>query len=231
MAESLPLGVVFDIDDTLFLERDYVKSGFRAVAQHAAGFGVVSAEEAFALLWDGFLAGVRGSSFNALLEAFPQLAAHFEIPELVAIYREHKPDIVILPEMLALLQELKAAGAKLGAISDGPLASQDAKAAALKVAAYCDPVILTDALGREYWKPHRKAFEMIARAWGLPPGRLVYIGDNPSKDFHAPHDLGWASIRFRVPEQVRYDMPHDEVPPSFEATSVAQVRAWLLQRL
>ena len=59
--------MILDLDDTLFLERDYVLSGLRAVGEHVAttygrtGFGDV----AVAL----FEAGVRGDTFNRALVA------------------------------------------------------------------------------------------------------------------------------------------------------------------
>ena len=65
------LGVVFDLDDTLYLERDYVKSGFRAVAKTAVKHTGTSADEAFNFLWNEFTAGVRGSSFNRPVRALP----------------------------------------------------------------------------------------------------------------------------------------------------------------
>ena len=85
------LGVVFDLDDTLYLERDYVKSGFRAVAETAVQGSGVGAAEAFDFLWDGFLEGSRGSSFDALLERYPELAQNVEVVALVKRYREHAP--------------------------------------------------------------------------------------------------------------------------------------------
>ena len=227
---SPKLGVVFDLDDTLYLERDYVKSGFRAVAETAVQGTDVSADEAFSFLWHEFTAGVRGSSFNALLERYPELAQRVDVPALVRGYREHAPDITYLPGMRELLDELKA-GVPLAIISDGPLVSQAAKAKALKVSLYADPVVLTDAWGQDFWKPHVRAFEHVAAAFGLLPEQLVYIGDNPLKDFHAPTALGWRSVRLRLPGQVREALPHDEMPPTKEVGSVAALRSYLLDLL
>ena len=223
------LGVVFDLDDTLYLERDYVRSGFRAVAETAAQGTSVSADEAFDFLWLEFTAGVRGSSFNALLARYPELTQ--DVPALVRCYREHAPDIAYLPGIEALLDELKNAGMSLAVISDGPLVSQAAKANALNVSLYADPVVLTDAWGQDFWKPHVRAFEHVAAAFGLPPEQLVYIGDNPVKDFHAPTALGWRSVRLRLPGQVREALPHDETPPTEEVRSVGELRDYLLRVL
>ncbi|ADI15540.1 HAD family hydrolase [Truepera radiovictrix] len=227
----MTLGIAFDLDDTLYLERDYVKSGFRAVAAHVAAGDRALEERAFGILWQDFVQGVRGRAFNRLLAALPELEGRCSITELVACYREHTPAITFLPGVEAALCELRARGARLAVISDGPLVSQAAKAAALGVARYADPVILTDAWGQRYWKPHARAFEAVAEAFALPPERLVYVGDNPEKDFHAPARLGWRSVRLRLPEQVRHHLPHEAVPPTFEVTSVAALREQLLALL
>jgi len=228
---TLALGAVFDLDDTLYLERDYVSSGFRAVAEYAVQGTELAAEEAFTFLWEQFLAGVRGATFNALLARYPALSGRRGVMELVRCYRDHAPHIDYLPGAEALLQELGTRGVRLAVISDGPLVSQAAKAEALGVARYADPVILTDAWGEDFWKPHIRAFEAVAAAFELPPERLVYIGDNPTKDFHAPTRLGWQSVRLRLPGQVRETLPHGEVPPTWEAASVAALREGLLRLL
>lgn len=225
---TAPLGVAFDLDDTLYLERDYVKSGFRAVAEHVAAGDGGLAERAFVLMWEGFLGGARGTTFNTLLATFPELGERHAITELVACYREHAPSIDFLPGAEDLLLELQTRGVRLAVISDGPLVSQAAKAAALGVSRYAEPVVLTDAWGHSYWKPHARAFETVAEAFGLPPERLLYVGDNPEKDFHAPTRLGWRSVRLKLPEQVRHHLPHTEMPPTFEVTSVAALRERLL---
>ena len=120
------LGVVFDMDDTLYFERDYVKSGFQAVAARVAERSKVSGADAFALLWGHFEAGTRGTTFNELLARYPELGESFTVPDLIAIYREHAPMIDLLPEMERLLLELRTHHIPLGVITDGPYVSQRA---------------------------------------------------------------------------------------------------------
>ena len=50
--------IVLDLDDTLYLERDYVRSGFTHVAYLEAR-GLANSAEVFAFLWAGFEAGER----------------------------------------------------------------------------------------------------------------------------------------------------------------------------
>ena len=59
--------LVFDLDDTLYLERDFVVSGFREVA-HVLG-RLIGTEEirVFRFMWSLFENGSRGKIFNQAL--------------------------------------------------------------------------------------------------------------------------------------------------------------------
>ena len=221
------VGVVFDMDDTLYLERDYVRSGFQAVAADVGARSDVREQDAFTLMWDLFESGTRGTTFNDLLERYPELSETHSVADLVKRYREHAPTIDLLPEMKALLIELQEKAVPTGVITDGPYVSQRAKADALQLERYVDTVILTDTWGRDYWKPHPRAFEKAGEDLSLAPEQLIYIGDNPTKDFHAPAQLGWRSVRLRLPEQLRFNLEPDYVRPT-EVRSVAALREYLL---
>ena len=57
--------VTFDLDDTLYAERDYVRSGYQAVARHLQA--TLADDRPFAAwLWDRFLAGESAGAFDAL---------------------------------------------------------------------------------------------------------------------------------------------------------------------
>jgi putative hydrolase of the HAD superfamily len=188
--------VVFDIDDTLYLERDYVKSGFLAVDEFVrARFGVSGFGDA---AWAAFERGVRGTTFNDALAQCGVTPNADDLTALVAAYREHAPRISLLPDAAACLSSLEGRVA-MAAISDGPLASQQNKAAALGLARWCDPVLLTAALGADRGKPHPFAFEEVERLTGFRGEGCLYVADNPAKDFAGPRSLGWRTIRVRRP--------------------------------
>jgi putative hydrolase of the HAD superfamily len=186
-----PTCIVWDVDDTLYLERDYVRSGFRAVgealeASHGvAGFG----EQAWAL----FQAGVRGDTFNRAAEALGLTDP--PIGWMVEVYRTHRPHIRLCPDAVACLETLSHL--PMAAVTDGPEASQRAKVEALGVHAFATPVVLTATLGHGMGKPHPASFETVMRAVGGPAQRFVYVADNPAKDFVAPTSLGWRTVRLR----------------------------------
>lgn len=184
--------VVVDIDDTLYLEREYVRSGFRAVARHLEE--VHRAPGAFDLLWREFSMGRRGDTFDRALRELG-LSEHL-VPELVTVYREHAPEISLLPDARAFLERLRGERL-LAAVSDGPLASQSKKAARLELERWCEPVVLTASLGGGFGKPHPRAFRLIELTLGVSGDTCVYVADNPLKDFRGPAELGWHTIRVR----------------------------------
>jgi putative hydrolase of the HAD superfamily len=223
-------GVVFDLDDTLYYEVDYVRSGFEAVALAISPQPL--GQQLFEFMWSAFNSGIRGRIFDQLLEHYPHLNRTYSVADLVLLYRQHIPEISLLPEMEDLLIEMKARGIKLGVISDGPHDSQLAKAQALRINQYASVVILTDAWGHSFWKPHVRAFNEMARLLDLLPTELVYIGDNPAKDFYGPQQLGWHSVRLRLPMQLRcHQNCEPGYAPTCEVTSVKELRDLLLTQI
>jgi putative hydrolase of the HAD superfamily len=188
--------VVFDLDDTLYLERDFVRSGFAAVgAWLGAHYGVVDFE---AHAWDLFLAGRRGDVFDRTL---PQLGLDPQpglVRRLVEVYRQHPPTIGLEPAATELLEAL-GGRCRLAVLTDGYHATQRRKIAALALDTRCRPIVCTDQWGREHWKPSPRGFLHIQQALEAPPQSCIYIGDNPAKDFRAPKALGWRTLRLCHP--------------------------------
>lgn len=175
--------VLFDLDDTLISEKEYVKSGYRAVAERLAVFLEMSGERIYDMLWQLFKED-SGYVFNRLLEGLCIPYEKKDILSLIRIYREHTPDIRFHEDVPETLLGLRKRGCFLGIISDGYAVTQQRKVDALGAEDYFDKIILTDTLGKEYWKPSPKAFDMMEEAFRVPPDEMVYVGDNPEKDFY-----------------------------------------------
>jgi len=197
MAEPWPVHtVVFDLDDTLFAERDYVFSGFQAVDEwirrerQVTGFAVTANRR--------FEAGDRGKIFDQTLLELGVTGETGLVDELVRVYRTHRPKLRLLPDALTALEWTRPRFA-LALISDGYLEVQQAKAAALGLESRLDTLVFTDVWGRKHWKPSPRAFQHVMERHRGSPGGYVYIADNPRKDFIAPRQLGWRTMRVRRP--------------------------------
>ena len=210
------IAVVFDLDDTLYAERDYVYSGYGAAARHLRdAFG--RREDFQSWLWNRFLSGRYERAFNALSDHFHLALSDEQIGELVTVYCEHSPDI---HPGQGIVQMIRSLGGRfrLGLLSDGMLPAQQLKLDALGIAEFFDAVVFTETLGRDAWKPSPAGFEAVASRLDVPHPACAYVADNPAKDFVAPNALGWWTIRYRFDGQIH---AHKPAPPGGRPQIVA----------
>lgn len=175
--------VIFDLDDTLISEKQYIESGFSHIAKLLSKKLKIDEKVLFKLLLELFHES-RKNVFNRLLDNFGIRYKKDMIMDLVEEYRNHFPVINFYEDVLPCLEVLKKRGIKVGIITDGYANAQRQKLNAVKLYDYFDEIILTDELGREYWKPHPKAFEMMREKMNVEFHEMVYVGDNPEKDFY-----------------------------------------------
>jgi len=190
--------VVFDLDDTLYPEADFVNSGFGAVDSWLrANHGVEGFEERARAL---FAAGHRGRIFDAVLETLPEQLPLALVPTLVEVYRSHRPQLRLFPDAQHAFDWVTVVNLGAALVTDGYSQVQRNKIAALGLAARLGSCIVTDELGgRDFWKPHPEAFRRVMTAHPGPAAGYVYVADNPRKDFIAPRQLGWRTLRVRRP--------------------------------
>ncbi len=220
--------IIFDLDDTLYPERDYVRSGFCAVGEHLRKS--LNTDELYEdWLWNQFLLGQAKMLFNSMSEKYGLELSDKKILELVMLYREHRPDIkpyAGVVEMLGLLHSQF----KLGLLSDGFLPAQELKLEVLKLERFFDTVVFTEKLGREAWKPSVKGFELISKQLIVAPQACAYVGDNLIKDFVAPNKLGWLTILYIRPEQVHTkNMAPEGGQPKVVVRSPEELRTTLIK--
>ena len=187
--------IIFDLDDTLYNEIDFVYGGFTEVAVFLSNKYEINKDILFKDMVEILNSQGRGKIFDYICEKY-----HFEenIGNLVRIYRHHKPKIFLYNDAYEVLEKFKAKY-KLGLITDGYKDTQWNKIKALNIEKYMDKIIVTDDYGKEYWKPSIRPFQMMLEYFNIKPEEAVYIGDNPNKDFLPCKELGINSIRIIRP--------------------------------
>jgi putative hydrolase of the HAD superfamily len=189
--------IVFDLDDTLYPEREYVRSGFRAVGEWAEQQLGLSQAIVRAELQALFDAEFRGDTFQWWLSE--QELPESLLGEMVRIFRTHTPRIVLSPDAERVLDELKP-GYRLGLITEGRRENQLTKIRALGLERWFSAVVILGEEERTEWKPSRKPFDRMLGMLSVAGGEAVYVGDNPCKDFRGAREAGMATIRIRRPE-------------------------------
>lgn len=187
-------GVIFDLDDTLYPEKEYVRSGFLAVARYLGNKRYADR------LWCYFRDGKP--AIDSLL-ADENLMS--EKDKCLEVFRGHTPRIAFIDGALETLQKLRKAGVKLGVVTDGRITGQKKKIKVLGLERLVDDIIITDELGgTQFRKPNDISFRIIQLRWKIPFEQIVYVGDNTGKDFQAPRQLGMQTILFQNKEGLYY---------------------------
>lgn len=170
--------ILFDLDDTLYPEIDYVHSAYRAIA---ARWGV----ELLPLM---FAAPSIAEAFDLVTATRPDVT----ITEIIGLYRTHCPGIHLSWQSLYTLATLRNTGHKIGIITDGRSITQRHKIEVLGLDRFVNPehIIISEEIGGDKTTP--LPFETIAGK--CPDEKFTYIGDNPAKDFTYPASMGWRTI-------------------------------------
>lgn len=184
---------IFDLDDTLVLEQDYVLSGFHAVAAHIAFVCPLSKDEIHQFLLFTFANEGRLHIFDKLMRRYPCIAQQIGIDNLVSVYRLHNPELIFIDGVSVVLRRLRDDGKKIAVVTDGHTSMQMRKTAALRLDAYVDSIIYCWDIGAP--KPDPAGFVKAIEVMDATIGESVIIGDNPFHDIQPGALLGIDTVR------------------------------------
>lgn len=188
------LHVIFDLDDTLYPERQFAIEGFRSAARWAERrFGVKGLDVEMTGMLD---AGMLGKLFATVLSRHVPEHTADDVKAFHEAYRQcDEPQLTLFDDAVQALAHYEARG-PIGLITDGTHHVQRTKVRALGIEPRFAKIVFTGALGenRAFHKPHPRAYELVAEAIGSAGDRFAYVGDNPAKDFVAPNAMGWVSV-------------------------------------
>ena len=201
---SFTRAIVFDLDDTLYPEPVFTFSGYEAVTREFADRLGTPTGALVSRMRGLFDTCDRGRVFDVIVAEAGAADVEALVPAMIETFRTHHSAIRLHPDADAALTRLRDRY-WLGLISDGPLNMQNNKLDALNLRSRLDEIILTDEWGRQYWKPHPRAFEEMSRRLGVPPAACTYVADNPAKDFVAPNALGWQTVFVRRSDGIYAD--------------------------
>jgi FMN phosphatase YigB (HAD superfamily) len=225
------LGVVVDLDDTLYPQAAYLAGAAAAVGTAARGAGLDGDAVHAALVAELASGSDSGGTIDrALLAAgVPADELPDHVPSLVAAFTGHQPDRLAPYAGVEWALRVLAAVAPLACITDGNPAIQTAKLTATGLGALLRVVVITDALGgRTFRKPHPAGLLAVADRLGVPADRLLVIGDRPGKDVAVAAAVGARAIRIR---QGEYATAPDEPAAWAVTTSFPEAAALALSAL
>ena len=207
--------IIFDLDDTLYSEKAYIRSGYRAVAKLLPGV-----ENCEKKLWEAFENGKV--AIDTVLSDEGIYTDELK-NKCLATYRSHLPEIELYVGVSEMLTSLRAKGIKLGIITDGRPEGQRNKIKTLGLEELVDEIIVTDELGgAAFRKPCDISFRIMQRKLGVAFESMVYVGDNLTKDLIAPRQLGMRAVWFDNSDGV-HTMPSGALLPENKIDAITDI--------
>lgn len=185
--------VVFDLDDTLYKEIEFLKSGYRKVSDFVKKRYGIDARTAYYQLLDWYHKGE-----NAFARLNEQYGINNPIGDYINVYRYHHPSLKLSEGAKMTLTKLKEMEVILGIISDGREITQKQKIKALGLTEWIDWDCILINEDKNHFKPNHWSFDRMMlhcyKQYSCTALDFYYVGDNPTKDFLAPNELGWTTI-------------------------------------
>lgn len=176
---------IFDLDDTLYSEIDFLKSAYRYIGNQLHSYlNIDITKEMLDLYYS------KANVFESIVSKYGSAIPGLSVSMLLKMYREHLPDIELSREVKDFLKGLTSKNILAGLVTDGRSVTQRNKLEALKLSNYFEDVIISEEFG--YEKPDPRNFLFFETKY--PNKEFWFIADNTSKDFIVPSKLEWNLI-------------------------------------
>jgi putative hydrolase of the HAD superfamily len=183
--------LVFDLDDTLYEEITFVKSGLKSVSNYLYKQYSIPKKDTIDYFNQELIEG-REKILDKVLLKF-KIHSKKEVKKCLSIYRSHNPKIQLYPQVDYIFK--KFGKESLYVVTDGNKLVQKNKIYALGIPKKVKSYIITSNYGIKHSKPSPYCFLHICKKENIQPCELIYIGDNPNKDFVCIKKLGFKTIR------------------------------------
>jgi putative hydrolase of the HAD superfamily len=187
--------LIFDLDNTLYPEQQFIRSGFKAVAAEVALRFGTPYRDALATLLRALRLGSRSEALQILCAAhgLPQAV----VGELVDVIRRHDPLLRLPSVARETLASAKAAGWRLGVLTNGLPTVQARKVRALGIDMLVDTIVYGEEWGSGRGKPDREPFDLARCRLNVPTAQTVFVGDDCARDIDGARRVGFRTILIR----------------------------------
>jgi putative hydrolase of the HAD superfamily len=185
--------LIFDLDDTLYDEMSFVKSGLRAVAKYGESSFGWDPNDSFNFMYNYLTIHGRIKVFDEWLFHHNHYSAR-EVGICVKIYRHHHPDIFLYSQAAKIIKKYNNK-LPMYLVTDGHKITQKNKIIALNLQPRFKKIFITHQYGIKNAKPSLHCFKIIKRLESCQWSKMVYVGDNPAKDFVNLNRMGARTVR------------------------------------
>lgn len=203
--------IVFDLDETLYNEKDFIIGGFKEVAKYLENnYGLNHQKTMFFMIEK--LKLTRNKILDSLLIENKIYSSELR-KKCISLYRYHKPNLAIYKDAKKFLKICKETPKYV--VTDGNKLVQKNKILSLNLDKYFKKCLITHQYGLKYSKPSTYCFNKICSFENVQPNDILYVGDNPKKDFVNIKKEGFKTVRL-----LRGENKNVSLENSFEADKI-----------
>lgn len=179
------MNFLFDLDDTLYPERQYILQGFLAVAQYLSNENGLDLIETYLEIVSIFKSGSE-KVFDDLLSRKGIIKSP---ADLINVYRSSERRLFLYSDVPDTMKSLKTLGNKLALLTNGNCEVQRRKIKILELEKFFDDIFVLDEFGKEFWKPSTLIFDIIYNNWNGSLRDYIFVG-NAQEDLEFTKRLG-----------------------------------------
>ena len=182
---------VFDLDDTLYNEKEFVLNGFFKVAKYLKKKFKIS--NSYNEIKKIHFSRGRKEIFNKILKK-NNIFTLKTLNKCISIYRSNNIKLSLKPEIKKFLKKnIK----KNYIVTDGMGHVQKLKIKKLNLKKYFNRIFYTGYYGKKARKPSLYCFKKIKKIENCRWSDIIYVGDNPHKDFKNLNKKNVLTIRIK----------------------------------
>lgn len=185
--------IIFDLDETLYQEKNFVISGFFEVSDFLFEKLCLNKKKTIHYLLETFNKYGRKKIFDKLLKE-KNVYNKSLLKKVISKYRAHKPNISLTAINHKFLKKLSNKY-NLYLVTDGNKIVQRNKIKSLKIPSLFKKIFITHQYGTINSKPSIYCFKKIKELENCFWKELIYIGDDPIKDFVNLNKKGVITVR------------------------------------
>lgn len=243
MAASLPPieAIVFDLDDTLIdwaqptvTREDFYQPRIAAIHSYItqSGHTLPPVDDFFQIVDEAITAAWTEAKVNWEIPSFGDVlclvfvnlgldVSRIDINEVLRVFDwQPRPGVILFPDTIAVLQELRQRGYKIGMVTNSflPMWMRDTELQAYGLMEYLDVRISAADVG--YLKPHPQIYQKLLDLLQTEAERTVFVGDRPGNDIVGANNIGLISVLMSPPH---LDRDLKGVEPDYTISSLSEL--------
>jgi putative hydrolase of the HAD superfamily len=192
MMQPEPRAILFDLDDTLYPRRYFVRSGFVACAEYLDRELGLNPRVVLSMLLGASVGPDQGRELQVCAARFGLTTA--VVTTLIEVIRQHAPSLILPQSSREALAALHV-GWRLGVVSCGFPDLQERKACALGLPLVVDTIVYANALSDDdRGKPQTEPFIEAARRLRVIPERIVFVANHLRCDVSGAVQVGMRTV-------------------------------------